>query len=245
MSTTEHLISFDRLRERLLQGGVARRHVHRTLAELRDHYDDALTDEHGQGRDGDAAAQAAWARLGSEDEIARSIFARPELRSLADRFPRTVFGAGPLLLWCALTFVSVAGVIAFLKGLQALDVLPPRGTPEALWVQSPVNAVVFFYIRILPIIIGAAIAVTAARHSLARSWTMIGTLAISLLSAFATLSVKFPTVPGMPGQLNIGFGVSAEELPSTLSLAALNAGLILLAYGLALRYHRQTGTRAG
>ena len=49
MQTPETLIRFDRLRERLLQGGVARRHVKRTLAELRDHYDDAIDDGLAQG----------------------------------------------------------------------------------------------------------------------------------------------------------------------------------------------------
>jgi hypothetical protein len=245
MPAPDTLIRFSRLRERLIQGGVARRHVRRMLAELSDHYEDARAQEMANGRDAATAAAAAWQRLGAEDDIAHTILCRPELRSLPARFPRTVFGAGPLLLWLATTFLSVALVIAFLKGLQAMGALPPRGAPEVMWLQSPVNALVYFYMRVLPILIGAAMAVAAARHRFALSWVMIGTGAVSLLSALATFSVTFPTAPGAPGQLSIGFGVKAEELPVTLSLAALNAVLILAAYGLSLKYRRNADVGPG
>ena len=58
----EHLINPARLKERLLKAGVAPRHVRRTLAELQDHYDDAVREESQKGADAITAEQNAWAR---------------------------------------------------------------------------------------------------------------------------------------------------------------------------------------
>ncbi len=241
MHTPEALIRFDSLRERLIQGGVARRHVKRTLTELHDHYDDALDDGLAQGLSREAAAEAAWQRLGAEDEIVGNVLARPELQSLPARYPRAVFGAGPVALWFAITALSILLIMAITKAFQLAGLLPMPGKAthiEPMWLQSLGHALMFTYMRILPVIIGAIIAVMAARHRLVPRWTAAGAFVVSLLSAFATWALIFPTIPGEPGELQLGFGVAANELPRSLALAAMNAGLILAAYWFALRLRR-------
>lgn len=237
MQPPEALIRFDRLRERLIAGGVARRHVKRTLAELRDHYDDAIDDGLAQGLTHDAAAEAAWQRLGHEDHIVSTVLARPELRSLPARYPRVVFGAGPVLLWAAVTLSSVFLLVTVVRLCQIAEILPPpRTSVEPMWMQHLGHTLMFIYMRIWPVAIGAGIAAIAARLRLVPGWAVTGAVVVSLLSAFSTYALIFPTVPGEPGQLNFGWGVSSAELPQTMALTLLNVGFIGIAYWLGQRW---------
>ncbi len=86
---------FDHLRERLLQGGIAPRHVRRYLRELGDHLDDLAAAEREAGQSEEAALRIARARLGEEDNLAAAMLARPELKSWAARLPWLVFGVAP------------------------------------------------------------------------------------------------------------------------------------------------------
>lgn len=96
MAMHEHLIQFGHLEDRLLRGGIAPRHVRRTLTELREHYDDALLDERTKGTAD--AASAAHLRLGTENDIAQSILAQRELHAPSARFPPAwCLAPGP---WC-------------------------------------------------------------------------------------------------------------------------------------------------
>lgn len=238
---TDTLIRFDRLRERLILGGVARRHVSRTLKELRDHYDDAIDGGLAQGLAREDAAEAAWRRLGGEDDIVASVLARPELRSLPARFPRAVFGAGPLLLWIVGTILSGIMLVGILKGLQLAGVLPPPGTPEPEWIRGPLQGIVFFYVKILPVLIGVAMVAAAVRHSLAPGWALAGGIAVAALSVFARSFLTFLSAAGEKGELSVGFGLSAEELPGAAALILAYAVLIASAAGLAyLRRTRRT-----
>lgn len=104
------------LSERLLRAGVAHRHVSRYMRELHDHYEDALREELAKGLDRSLAEQTAWARLGNEEELARSVLAQPALRSTAARFPLLVFGAAPVFIWftsLALSLFALGGFIEY------------------------------------------------------------------------------------------------------------------------------------
>ncbi len=238
MATHEHLIQFDRLEDRLLRGGIAPRHVRRTLTELREHYDDALRDEQAKGAYD--AAQAAWQRLGTENDIAQSVLARRELHALSARFPRAVFGAGPLVLWFAITALSLSPFAFGLNAAREAGLIGPPGTPDPVWFKAPFSAMLFFYLRILPVIIGAIMVTAAARQRLALGWAILGTGVIALLSAFATYSLKFATAPGEKGELTLGFGVTAQELPQSLGMGVVNMAIVFAAYMLWQRTQRRT-----
>jgi len=239
MPTPETLIRFDRLRGRLIAGGVAGRHVNRTLTELRDHYDDAIEDGLAQGLTNDAAAEAAWRRLGHEDDLVSTVLARPELRSLPARFPRLTVGIGPVLLWMGFTIGSGLCLAALIGSLESAGMMPAhRIGMEPIWLQKLMNAVLFVYMRVLPILIGVGIAVIAARRHLIPSWTVGGAASVSLLSAFTTYAFDFPTVAGQSGSLSIGLAVDADRFPVSVALAATNAALILCVYWFARRRTR-------
>ncbi len=102
-------LRFDRLTERLLAAGIAPRHVRRYARELSDHYDDLLREEVAAGAGRELAEARALSRLGSEDDLAEAMLARPGLRSLTARYPWAVFGLGPV----ALLALSVVGGLYF------------------------------------------------------------------------------------------------------------------------------------
>src|SRR5215467_3796223 len=81
---------FDELRERLLRGGIAPRHVRRYIAELEDHLNELRAQE-------DTEA-AALARLGTAEGLAKPMLDRREFRSWTARAPWAVFGLGPIVM---------------------------------------------------------------------------------------------------------------------------------------------------
>ena len=100
---------YRRLSERLLEAGIAPRHVRRTVRELSDHYDDLVREEIAGGASRELAETRALSRLGTEDDLAAAMLARPELRSFMARFPWAVFGMGPV----ALLALSILGGLYF------------------------------------------------------------------------------------------------------------------------------------
>jgi hypothetical protein len=204
------------LRERLLGAGVAPRHVRRYVRELAEHYDDALRAELATGVSLARAREAAWARLGSEEHLAQSVLARPELRSAAARFPALAFGLAPALGWVAAP-ILVAGAASLLP--EALR----RSAPSAELV-SVLHALLVVHARLLPVLLGALALALAAERRLRPLWPVIGAAVVDLLAG--TLSVYV-----VPGEL----GVSSSLLPWLVpfsdafgprEVAALGAGVL-------------------
>ena len=247
----EQVIDFDRLRERLLQGGIAPRHVRRTIAEIRDHFEDGLRDEQAKGLNAVTAAQAAWKRLGDEDTLARSILARTELHSLPARYPRSVLGAGPLLLWLGAIVVTMLAIGLLENILRAAGLMPPPG-PDPLWLYGPFSAVLFFYFRLLPLIIGLAMVVAAIRQRLTLWAPIMGAGLVSIFAGTTHTQLTFSTKVGERGELEIGnpllaalaifsdaFGTAtAAEIYQGLGIAALNLAIILTPYLIWLKRYR-------
>lgn len=98
---------FDHLSERLLHAGIAPRHVRRYVRELSDHFDDLMREEKAHGAARELAETRALSRLGTDDDLANAMLARPEMKSLTARHPWAVFGLGPIAL---LALSIVAGV---------------------------------------------------------------------------------------------------------------------------------------
>ena len=100
--------TFDSLREKLLRAGIAPRHVHRYTRELRDHHEGLVAEEIQNGKSEPEANASAALRLGDEETLAAELLKRPELKSLATRFPWLVFGFGPVLM---LSFIVIAALL--------------------------------------------------------------------------------------------------------------------------------------
>jgi hypothetical protein len=215
---------FENLRERLLCGGVAPRHVRRYLRELRDHYDDLLSAELARGADLATARETAWARLGTEESLARGMLERPELRSKAARFPALVFGVVPVLTWLGAPIALAAASSLLPEGSR-------RAEPSAAFIDA-CYTLCLLYTRAVPVLLGAAALEAAARRRLRARWALVGTGAVDVLAGTAIVHV-------FPGQL----GVTSSLLPWLLPFSdafgpkdatALGEGLLRAALLLAL-----------
>ena len=98
---------FQALRTRLLQGGVAPRHVRRTLRELKDHYHDLVDETIASGVPHEAERDSAARRLGALDDVVTGLLACRELRTWPYRYPRLAVLVYPLACLLALPAVPV------------------------------------------------------------------------------------------------------------------------------------------
>ena len=79
---------FHPLKSRLLESGVAPKHVRRIVTELNDHFDDLVDEALADGASETEAAETAAARIGEPSCIADRILETPELRTWIYRYPR-------------------------------------------------------------------------------------------------------------------------------------------------------------
>lgn len=210
----------DRFKERLLKAGVAYRHAHRFVQELRDHYDDAVRDELAKGLNRATAEQTAWTRIGDEERLASSVLARAELRSVACRCPGLVFGVAPLLIWLGALILMGAFLVAFDEFADGTQASPFKIA----------YAMCFFSTRLLPVGLGIAALTICARQRLKSSWSIIGIGTVAAISGTFSTSMTLPTA-GHMGQLGVGSSLLPFLLPHVAAVgrpdgAVLAAGLI-------------------
>jgi hypothetical protein len=178
------------LGERLLRAGVAPRHVRRYIGELRDHFDDLLGEEMKGQADRATAERSAWIRLGDEEQLARSVLSRPDLRSASARFPGIVFGAGALLIWVAALALTVI----------AVELLPDTSTsgtePGLSGKPLFVYALCFLFARVLPVIFAIGMLAAAARQRLVSRWPVVGAAVLAVLGGTTSISLGLATAGG-------------------------------------------------
>ncbi len=103
---------FDALGSDLLQQGIAPRHVHRTVNELRDHYDDLVDSAVDGGASSKMARRIAAQQLGSMDVFVRAMASRRELKTWAFRYPQLAVVVYPLACLAVLPAMPVFAGIA-------------------------------------------------------------------------------------------------------------------------------------
>lgn len=181
---------FNRLSERLLRGGIAPRHVRRTVRELSDHFDDLVREEREAGATRELAETRALSRLGHEDDLANAMLSRPELRSLTARFPWAVFGLGPV----ALLALSVAGAL-YLEiwllnhsgGVFAYLTGQPPGPVSARLATQIYTVYNTLAVYGAPLLFAWAFYWLGARQRMRPAWIMTGIALICVLGGFQNL----------------------------------------------------------
>ena len=218
---------FEELRERLLRAGIAPRHVRRYISELRDHFADLVREEMKAGATQDGAAQAAHARIGSDNDLSAVMLARPELRSVTARFPWAVFGIAPvpMLVITIVAAVLMEGLFLYLAGLwgETLPATPPD------WVKFLVFQWNLLVTYVAAPMIAALLCVLGVRQRMSTQWIMFGAALVCIVGAFHLVDATW-------GDL----GVGRPEISVTLALAPpfpqwlINEGLLRAAINLAL-----------
>jgi hypothetical protein len=184
---------FDALRESLLKGGVAPRHVRRYVRELSEHLDDLTAQQRAAGYDGDDAAIRARARLGSDTELASAMLEQKQFRSLAACAPWLVFGLLPPFAALAAVFAPLGVVI--LIGMH-FGLMARRAPPPPEWYQTLAHSVVTGSDVVLVPLAAALFAGIAFRQRLHLVWPLITTALLLML--FVHSEAHFPS-PGHSG----------------------------------------------
>lgn len=197
---------FVELRERLLREGVARRHVQRYLRELEEHLSDLRTEEERAGRCAAEAEMAALRRLGTTDELAGAMLAKPQLRAWSVRAPWVVFGAGSVV--CVAALYAIACLILW-SGWRLF--LPGAETPFV-----PVDGLAIFYFGVgrmiywsAPVLVGWGLGMVTARQRLSAVWPAVGLVLVALAGATAQVHAMAPSTAGAWGHVSLGLRVGA------------------------------------
>ena len=105
-------LDFNALASQLLSNGISPRHAHRTVNELRDHYDDLVDAAVDDGANSKLARRQAAEQLGSVDDFVAAMASRRELKTWAFRYPKLAVVVYPLACFAVLPafplFVGVA-----------------------------------------------------------------------------------------------------------------------------------------
>lgn len=186
---------FDRLSERLLEAGIAPRHVRRYRNELSDHYDDLVRAERAGGAARELAETRALSRLGSEDDLAETMLSRPELRSFTSRYPWAVFGFGPIALLAlgiaAALFLEV-GLLYFLSWLinDVMGYAP--ATAAAKIANAKIGTEIFTVYNTIavygaPLLFAWLFYRIGSQQRMAGHWIVLGVVLVSILGGFQNL----------------------------------------------------------
>jgi hypothetical protein len=187
---------FENLRETLLTGGIAPRHVRRYLCELDDHLADLTAAQQAAGHGKEEAQSRAQALLGQEQDLAAAMLAQPGLKSLAARAPWLVFGIVPPLAIVAAVVIAVMPLV-LLHMLLAGD-----HTAAPLWYQQLSYGTAFVANLVLGPGLAALLMLAAYRQRLNRAWPLLAVLLITVTAMH--MSVYFPPDEHHGGSIGIG-----------------------------------------
>jgi len=230
---------FKALRESLLKGGVAPRHVRRYLAELSEHLDDLTAQQREAGYDAEDAAIRAHARLGSDAELARAMLEQKQFRSLAARAPWAVFGLLPPVAAMAV-FFALMGSIALVANLCGMIVHHSIDAPP--WFRLLMQAAILFGNFALAPLLATIFVLGAMRQRLGLGWPVLASLLIASLDL--QLQVNFPAPGERGGSFLLGAALWMDHFDSLVQhwpLTVTQLVLTLLPAALLYRKHRAPG----
>jgi len=192
-------MGFEILRTRLLQGGIAPRHVRRYLTELSEHLDDLARQQRDAGYDAEDAASRARARLGSDDELASAMLEQKHLRSITARAPWAVFLLLPPVAGIAAAFALIAPLVLAAKMGRMTS---PEGLHAPLWFQQMAAWVTMFGNLALAPCLAMAFIMLAVRQRMAATWAVCAVCVLALLDI--QFEALFPPAGQTGGTLSIG-----------------------------------------
>jgi hypothetical protein len=212
---------FEGLRERLLKGGIAPRHVHRYLKELDDHLADLTEAQQAAGYDRAEASLRARALLGEDRELAAAMLAEPRFRSWAARVPWLVFGLIPPLA-IVVAFVLVVLPLVGIASLDhmALHLAAPR------WYQLLAQGAALFANFALAPMLALALVWLAKRQRLSWTWPLLGIAILAMAGVHMT--AHFPTQAGTAGYAR---GVGEETTPQPARATQVHMSKVLPSEG--------------
>lgn len=200
---------FSTLKTKLLRGGVAPKHVNRTLTELRDHFADLRSEALQRGLTEREAHQEAVKRIGTHDAIAGDVLAKPELRSWAARWPWAVYGLSPVITFVA----SVVGLILVLAAAAELSrsmgfLAPENRHLTPLWLTTSIDVFFLSFVYVWPLMIAAFVCHQVSHRYDGLLWPFVGLVILCVFGAMSDISATWPRTPDALGELQVGFALA-------------------------------------
>jgi hypothetical protein len=199
---------FAGLSERLQRAGISPRRVRRLISELDAHFDDLVAEFRSTGLSQAESESRAATRLGTEDVLAQSIIARPELRSWSRRLPWLAFTVLPLLslpLQFVLSMAAAVAVFDFSVHTLGMTASHPGPVP---WICEAMQA---YALWIAPMIAAAGGCYFAARYRASALWPVVGSILIACLGASTNASFQWSRA--LPkGVISAGIGFRFPDI---------------------------------
>jgi hypothetical protein len=217
---------FEALREILLKGGVAPRHVRRYLAELTEHLDDLTEKQRAQGYEGEDAEMRARALLGEDRELAAAMLEQKSLRSITARAPWLVFGILPSFAATAAMLVPL-GLLALTGKLLGFAA---KGAARPHWFELLATATAACANLVFFPLMSALFVALVARQRLRLTWALV---AVAIPLILFLHSVAEFTIPGHPG-IRLGVGLAPIFLAEGWKAMGAHWPTVIAQYALAL-----------
>jgi hypothetical protein len=212
------------LSERLRRAGISPRRVRRLISELEAHFDDLVAELRSTGLSQAESESQAAIRLGTEDVLAASILARPELRSWARRWPWLAFTVLPLLslpVQFVLSMLATVGVVTFSTHTLGMTQLHPGPVP---WICEGLQA---YALWIAPLVAAAGACYFAARYRASALWPVVGSILIAFLGAATNASFQWS--PALPkGVISAGIGFRFPDIGPAIGFRVLLTLVVIL-----------------
>lgn len=214
---------FESLRETLLKGGVAPRHVRRYLDELSEHLDDLVRQQQALGYDGEDANVRARALLGEDPELAAAMLEQKRFRSLPARAPWLIFGLAPPVAGIAAAFILISPLVLSVHGLHLRS---PAGLDAPEWFRSLAFGLTGLGNVALGPALAGAFALLAMRQRTRAPWPLLAILLIALLDLH--FQAQFPAVGHRGGSISIGAVAWLHHWQSWLEIWPMSVARLLL-----------------
>lgn len=221
------------LRNTLLQGGVAYKHVRRFIAELKDHYEDLEKDALKNGISKQDARDLADNRLGEPEFLVNEMLARSELKSLGYRYPKALLVIGPVftvVVFSIMLAFLIAGVIVgfnlVFKGAEMTEQIV--ALPG--WVIMLLSSIRLFWMYLLPLLIIAMFINYAEKNCLSLKYYGLGLFMACLIACSQYVYFIWPDpANNIKGEFSVSLVISELHFPADYFLRL--ASCLLLALG--------------
>lgn len=214
---------FDALRETLLAGGIAPRHVRRYLTELSEHLDDLTLEQRAAGFDAEDAVTRARARLGDDAELAQAMLARKQFRSWAVRAPWAFFGLLPPFVTLLAAF-AVVGPLALLANATGLAGHGSMNAPH--WFRMLVAVLFAFGNFAVPPLLATGFVWLTDRQRIRPLWALLAIALIVLVDL--RFQADFPAAGQRGGSISVGAGLWLYHFHSLVENWGLSLTQLLL-----------------
>lgn len=199
-------IDLQELRRDLLQGGVAPKHVRRTIDELGAHYQDLKRQGINEGLPEEEAAARAQRELGDVEILRHEVLSRPELRSLSATYPRVFFLVAPVLAVLASFAIVIASVLLLASSAGWIGGLEDS-SELALWRKAAVEIWFFLNCYLVTPSLALCVVAIARQRMIAPKWPAIGILLLTVIGSGWAYHIGWPE-DGGAGNFTLNWGFS-------------------------------------